>query len=104
MSGDTNQTRKSEHKKLERTDIYLPLLLSDFLISMVRLSPTFMAISSYSLILILNVGESVTAPPPPAIREIFDIISGRFFIKSSGEVNAIIFGPKGFCCLSPPCL
>jgi hypothetical protein len=25
---------------------------------------------------------------------------GKFFIKSTGEVNAIMFGPKGFCCFS----
>jgi hypothetical protein len=58
-----------------------------------------MPISSYSFILILSVGESARTPPPPVIREIFDIILGKFFIKSSGEVNAIMFGPKG--CLSP---
>src|SRR6266487_5105573 len=79
-------------------------LFSDFLISIVTLSPTFIPISSYSFILILNVGESVGAPPPPAILEIFDIILGKFFIKSSGEVNVIMFGPKGFCCFSPPTL
>jgi hypothetical protein len=27
---------------------------------------------------------------------------GKFFIKSSGEVNAIALGPKGFCCRASP--
>jgi hypothetical protein len=61
-----------------------------------------MAISSYSLILILNVGESVNGPDPPMALEIFDIAFGKFFIKSSGEVNAIMFGPNGFCGFSAP--
>jgi hypothetical protein len=75
--------------------VYLPLLLSDFLISRVILSPTLMVMSSYSLMLILNVGESVNGPDPMAL-EIFEIAFGKFFIMSSGEVNAIMFAPKGF--------
>src|SRR5438128_669251 len=81
--------------------IYIPLL-SGFLISMVILSPTFIAISSYSLILILNVGESVSIPPPPIALDKFPIAFGKFFIMSSGEVNVIMFGPKGFCGFSAP--
>ena len=61
-----------------------------------------MAISSYYLILILNVGESVGVPPPPMALEIFAIAFGKFFIISSGEVKAIMFGPKGFCDFSAP--
>jgi hypothetical protein len=81
--------------KCPLSNIYLPLLPSDFLISMMILSPTFMAISSYFLILILNVGESVRGPPPPMALEIFDMAFGKFFIMFSGEVNGIMFAPKG---------
>jgi hypothetical protein len=61
-----------------------------------------MAISSYSIILIFNVGESVSSPAPPMALEIFHMAFGEFFIMSSGEVNAIILGPKGFCGFSEP--
>jgi hypothetical protein len=40
--------------------------------------------SSYSLILILKMGESPIIPPPP---NILDITLGKFFIRSSGDVN-----------------
>jgi hypothetical protein len=69
---------------------------------MVILSPTFMAISSYSLMLILNVGESVGKPAPVMALDMFPIAFGKFFIKSSGDVNAIIFIPNGFCGFSAP--
>jgi hypothetical protein len=59
-----------------------------------------MAMSSYFLILILNVGESVSAPPPPMALDIFAIDFGKFFTRSSGEVKAVTFGPKGFWGLS----
>ena len=60
------------------------------------LMPTFMPISSYSLILILNVGESVGKSPPVMALDMFPIAFGRFFIKSSGDVNATIFIPNGW--------
>ena len=63
-----------------------------------------MDMSSYSLILILNVGESVRGPPPPMALELFVIAFGKFFIKSSGEANTIMLGPKGFGGLSAPAL
>jgi hypothetical protein len=64
---------------------------------MVILSPTLMTMSLYSLILILNFGESVGVPPPPPMAlEIFDMAFGKFLIMSSGEVNAIMFRPKDF--------
>jgi hypothetical protein len=52
--------------------------------------------------MILNIGESDSGPPPPMALEILAIALGKFFIMSSGEVNAIMFGPKGFCGLSAP--
>ncbi len=61
--------------------------------------------SSYSLMLVLKVGESVGNPPPPPIAlPMLAIALGRFFITSSGEVNAIVFGPNGLNCdpLSAP--
>jgi hypothetical protein len=61
-----------------------------------------MAISSHSIILIFNVGESVSRPAPSMALEIFDMAFGKFFIMYSGKVNAIIFGPKGFCGFSEP--
>ena len=64
-----------------------PLLLSTFLTSIPTLSPTFIAISSYSFIVILKVGEFPGIPQPAPY--ILDITLGRFFIKSSGEVNGI---------------
>jgi len=39
-----------------------------------------MAISSYSLILILNVGESVGKPPHVMALDMFPIAFGKFFI------------------------
>ncbi|MGC2667960.1 MAG: hypothetical protein WA220_02110 [Candidatus Nitrosopolaris sp.] len=54
------------------SDIDIPLLLSDFLISIVILSP-------------------------PMALEIFDVAFGKLLIKSSGEANAIIFRPTRFC-------
>ena len=38
-----------------------------------------MAISSYPLILILNVGESVGKPPPVMALDMFPIAFGKFF-------------------------
>ena len=70
------------------SDIDIPPLLSNFLISMVILSP---------LILILIVGEPVSGQPPSMALEIFEVAFGNFSNKSSGEVNAIIFRPTGFC-------
>jgi hypothetical protein len=61
--------------------------LSAFLISILTLSPTFIAMSSYSFIVILKVGESLSIPPPAPLPKILDMTFGRFFIKSSGEVN-----------------
>jgi hypothetical protein len=36
--------------------------------------------------------------------EMFAIAFGKFFIRSSGDVNAIMFGPKGLCGLSLPAI
>jgi len=48
--------------------IAIYICLPDFLISIVTLSPTLIAIFLYSLILILKVGESVGKPPPMALQ------------------------------------
>src|ERR671915_431410 len=78
---------------------YVPLP-STLLISTVTLSPTFVAISSYSFIVILKVGEFPDILPPAP--NIFDMTFGKFFIMSSGEVNGIASPllPKGLP--SPP--
>src|SRR5918996_2527225 len=70
-------------------------LPSTLLISIVILSPTFIVISSYSFIVILKVGEFPCIPPPAP--NILDMTLGRFFIRSSGEVNGIASPllPKG---------
>ncbi|MRN40349.1 MAG: hypothetical protein FIO02_04825 [Nitrosopumilales archaeon] len=39
----------------------------------------------------------MSGQPPPMAIEIFDVAFGKLLIKFSGEVNAIIFRPNGFC-------
>ena len=63
--------------------------------------PTFMPISSYSLILILNVGESVGKSPPVMALDMFPIAFGRFFIKSSGDV-VVYFKAINYLVLTKP--
>jgi hypothetical protein len=60
-------------------------LLSTLLISIPTLSRILIAISSYSFILILKVGEYLDIPP--LAPKTLDITLGRFFIRSSGEIN-----------------
>ena len=49
--------------------------------------PILIAISSYSFMLILKVGEPLDIHP--LAPNILDMTLGRFFIKSSGDVNGI---------------
>ncbi|MGB7955782.1 MAG: hypothetical protein WCF23_17550 [Candidatus Nitrosopolaris sp.] len=39
----------------------------------------------------------MSGQPPSMAIEIIEVAFGKFSIKSSGEVNAIIFRPNGFC-------
>ena len=81
--------------KIQKMESHIPEV-SAFSICIVTASPTLRPVSSYSLILSLNVGDSESPMPPnPPPPSIFDIALGKFFIKSSGEVKANALAPNG---------